>query len=258
MTDFQLYPQRASRRMPPGMNTKRFMEGFDHANTMVNVFIGVANEVARIAIADAQDVLKKSRHYRHQVKHWSRETFRRQEAYESRHSRNLGERTQMWMDYLDAVQDEYQQHIFNVYMSLKQAMDRTRQSESHLKAKLECGRVCAMLAVSQFDALMEGERQRFGVDYTSFFHPARYDGPLQTWTLICDRLLKDEHPETPTSLRDDKNCQLAFDILARKLNDETLLNRVGAVAIHLNIDVARKYAKAEEVEELEKDFLSEE
>ena len=144
------YPGGASMQMAPGLDQTKFLAGFDHANTMVNVMIGVANEVARVAIDGGMDALQKSRWWRHDVKRLAKETFRRQERYERRHSQNFGERTQMWYDYLDAVQEEYEKPIFDVYMALKQAMDKGRQSESHLKAKLECGRVCAMLAVSQF------------------------------------------------------------------------------------------------------------
>ena len=252
------YPGRASMQMAPGLDQTKFLAGFDHANTMVNVMIGVANEVARVAIDGGMDALQKSRWYRHDVKRLAKETFRRQERYERRHSQNFGERTQMWYDYLDAVQEEYEKPIFDVYMALKQAMDKGRQSESHLKAKLECGRVCAMLAVSQFRVLMEDERKRFGVDYTSVFSPACYDKVLQSWTQVCNRIIIDEHPETPTDLGSDKNCLMAYRILARKLNDWQKLNKVGAVAIHQNLDVALKYAKAEEVEELEKDFLESE
>lgn len=240
--------------MPRDMTEQRFMEGFDRTNMLVNCFVGVANEVARLAISDGMALLEKSRYYRHNIKRWSRETFRRQEAYEYLHSQNFGDRTQLWLDYLDAVENEFRPHIFNVFMSLKQVMDRHRQSDSLLKAKLECGRVCATLAVAQFDVLMADEKQRWGVDYTSMFMPARYDGPLQTWTYICECLVKDEHPESPMSLTEDRNCQLAYDILARKLNDESLINRIGAVAIHYNLDVARKYASPDDISELEERF----
>jgi hypothetical protein len=56
------------------------------------------------------------------------------------------------------------------------------------------------------------------------------------------------------SLTEDRNCQLAYDILARKLNDESLINRIGAVAIHYNLDVARKYASPDDISELEERF----
>lgn len=252
--NLQLYPKRASLTIPPYITKERFMEGFDNTNMLVNTFIGIANEVARIAISEAIETLKKTQYYKHQIKHLAKETFRQQEAYENLHNQNFGDRLKLWIDFLDSVEEVYRPHIFNIYMSLKQAMDRSRQSETDLKAKLECGRICAMLAVSQFDELMASAKSRWEVDYTSLFVPARYDGPLKTWTDLCSHIVVDEHPETPTSLSEDKNCKLAVEILKMKLNNSDMMNKVGAKAIYLNKEVARKYANEKDLVELEKKY----
>ena len=36
----------------PGLTSEKYMEGFERTNTLVNTMVGVANEVARLAIAD--------------------------------------------------------------------------------------------------------------------------------------------------------------------------------------------------------------
>lgn len=248
--DPRTHPRRYAKFLPKNVTQEQWQQGFDHANTCVNTFIGVANEVARIAISDGMDALKRTRHYRHEVKRLCNETLARQERYESIHNANFGDRSKLWLDYLDGVEDDFRHHIFNLYMSFKQVMDRNSQSESDLKAKLECGRVCAMLAVSQFDDLMDGERKRWGADYTALFTPARYDKPLHTWTQLCGILVKDDDPAHPTNLTDDANCKLAYEVLARKLCDEDVLNHIGKRAIGYNLEVASKYAKEEDIKEL--------
>ena len=248
-TNQNYYPKRASMLKPIWVPEQNDMIGCDHTEKLVESLVSVANEVARLAISDAMSLLEKSKYYRHNIKKWSRETFRRQEAYERTYIRDYGDRAQVWIDFLDAVEKEFRPYINNIFTAVKKVMDENQLSESLLKAKLECGRVCATLAVAQFDVMMASEKRRWGVDYTSRFMPARYDGPLQTWTYICEELVR-----IPMSLTEDKNCQAAYNTLAKMLNDEDLINDIGAVAVHYNLEMAREYVDPEDIEELENRF----
>ena len=206
----------------PKMTQELYMQGFDRANTLVNTMVGIANEVARLAISDDEAI----------------------------HNRNFGDRLKMWLDYLDGTEEEYRRHIFNVYMAAKQTFDRHKQSNSELKARLECGRICAELAVGQFDVLMQDLRERFGADYSPLFIAARYSEPLATWRLLCDIYVKTDDPKDYINLNDDTNLRLAADILAKKLCDSDVFNRIGKHAIELNLDVASRYATEEDMREL--------
>jgi hypothetical protein len=234
----------------PGMTQERYMQGFDRANALVNTMIGIANEVARLAISDGMDAIKKAGLYKQKTKQLCNETLRRQEAYESQHNSNFGDRLKLWLDYLDGTEDEYRKHIFNIYMALKMALDKHKQKNADLKARLECGRICAELAVGQFDALMADMKRKFGVDYTALFAAGRYTDPLYTWRQLCDIYVKTDNPDDYIDLNKDANLVLAAEVLARKLSDEELLNRIGKHALEQNIEVARRYANEEDLEEL--------
>ena len=247
------YTNRHSRRIMaenPNMTRERYEKGFDRANSLVNTMIGIANEVARIAISDGIDAVKRAGLYRQRTKQLCNETLRRQEEYEALHNQNFGDRLKMWLDYLDGTEDEYRKHIFNIYMAVKQALDRHRQRDTELKARLECGRICAELAVGQFDALMQDLRESYGVDYSQLFIAGRYDKPLHTWRQLCDIYVKTDDPDEYINLNDDANLRLAADILARKLSDSDLLNRIGKHAIEQNIEVASRYASDDDLREL--------
>ena len=117
MTNPFLYQKRYSAQLQmanPKMTQELYMEGYDWANSLVNTMIGIANEVARIAISDGIDAIKRAGLYRQKTKQLCRETFRRQEQYEAIHNSNFGDRLKMWLDYLDGTEDEYRRHIFNV------------------------------------------------------------------------------------------------------------------------------------------------
>ena len=226
------------------------MEGWDRANSLVNTMIGIANEVARLAISDGIDAIKRAGKYRQKTKQLCNETFRRQEEYESIHNQNFGDRLKLWLDYLDGTEDEYRRHIFNIYMAVKMALDRHRQTNTELKARIECGRICAELAVGQFDALMADLKEKFGVDYSPLFIRGRYDGPLWALRRVCHIYVQTDVPKQYINLNDDANLRLAADVLARKLSDSDVLNRIGKHAIEQNLEVARRFSTDEDLKEL--------
>jgi len=234
----------------PGLTSEKYMEGFERAESLVNMMVGLSNEVARLAIADGIEALKKAGKYKQTPKQLANETFKAQEAYEARHNQNFGDRMKLWLDYLDDVEAEYRPHIFQIYMSIKQLLDRHRQSQSELKARLECGRICATAACAQFDTIMADLLENYGVDYTPHFDAGRYTKPLYWWTRLCEMFLKTDDPDDFISLTQDPNCKMAFDILCRKLNDATMLNRVGKRAIEQNLEVASKYTTEDDLREL--------
>ena len=61
----------------PGMTQERYMQGFDRANSLVNAMIGIANEVARLAISDGMDAIKRAGLYKQRTKQLCNETLRR-------------------------------------------------------------------------------------------------------------------------------------------------------------------------------------
>lgn len=225
------------------------MQGFDRTNALVNVVVGIANEVARLAICDGIDAIKQAGLYKQKTKQLCNETVRRQEEYETVHNSGFGERLGMWLDYLDGTEREYRHHIFVLYNAVKMALDRHKQSNAELKARLECGLICAELAVGQFDQLMHDMKQEFRVDYTPIFIKGRYTGPLRTWKQICEIYVKTDDPDEVIDLNQDANLRLAADVLSRKLSDSDLLNRLGEQAIRQNLDVAKNYIAAEDLEE---------
>lgn len=251
MTNGIYYPRRATRLMRPGMTREQYMHGYDETDKLVNTVIGMNNEVARLALADAIYAVEKSEYYRHEIKKWTKETFKEQEAYEGRHlSKFFKDQQQVFLDYLDAVEKEFKPHIFNMYMSLKMAMMKAHQHEAGLKAKVECGRVIAMIACANFDVLMREHKKKYGADYTAVFEEYRYTKPLALWSKVTERIVVDNHPENPTSLTDDAMCKRSYEVLACKMCDYKIINRIGCVAISQNKETAKKYANEEELKEL--------
>ena len=234
----------------PTITKERFMAGFDRTNALMNTLVGIANEVARLAISDGIAAIKKAGLYRQRTKQLCNETVRMQEEYEAKHNSNFGDRLSLWLDYLDGTEDEFRKHIFIVYNAIKMALDKHHQTNTELMARLECGLICAQLAVGQFDALMRDMKQKFGVDYTPVFSLGRYTNPLNSWRKICSIYVKEDNPDDIIDLNTDENLRTAVDVLTAKLSDADLLNRIGTKAIEQNIETARKYVSEQDLRDI--------
>ena len=234
----------------PTLTTDKYMDGYNRTRSLVNVMIGVANEVARLAISDGIDAIKKAGLYKQKTKQLCNETVRRQEEYESVHNSNFGDRLGLWLDYLDGTEEEYRKHIFILYNAVKMALDKRLQKNAELKAILECGLICAKLAVGQFDALMRDMREKYGVDYTQIFIKGRYTNPLYSWHKVCDIYVQTDDPDEVIDLNEDANLRMAADVLAKKLNDPDLINRLGKHAIEMNMELAKKYVSEQDLRDL--------
>ena len=249
------YPRRATMVMKPGMNREQYEKGYWETDKYVNCVIGVANEVARLAVADGIKAVEQSPLYRHQIKSWCKQTFQEQERYENSHLRKfLRDQQQVFLDFLDACEREFRPHIFNIYMGAKQVMDRHRVSDTELKARVECGRIVAMMACANFDTLMKVHREKYGADYTCLFQQFRYTRPMQLWTKVAEAVVINDTGDETLSLTDDENLKLAYDVMARKLADTDLISRIGYVAIEQNPEIAARYASDEDLQALQRQY----
>lgn len=249
------YPRRATMMMRPGMDSKQYELGYWETDKYVNCVIGVANEVARLALADGIKAVEQSPLYRHQIKSWTKQTFQEQERYENLHLRKfLKDQQQVFLDFLDACEREFRPHIFNIYMGCKQVMDRHGVSLSELKARVECGRIVAMMACANFDTLMQAHREKYGADYTCLFTQFRYTKPMQLWTKVAEAVVINDTGDGTLSLTDDENLKLAYDVMARKLADYGLISKIGYTAINLNPEIAARYANDEDLQALQRQY----
>ena len=131
------YPEHYARQVKrecPTITEKKFMEGHDRASSLVNTFVGIANEVARLAICDGIDAIKKAGLYKQRTKQLCNDTVSKQEEYQSIHNSNFGDRLGLWLDYLDGAEEEYRHHIFVVYNAIKMALEKHHQKKYRTKS----------------------------------------------------------------------------------------------------------------------------
>ena len=217
---------------------------FERLNSLVNLVLGAVNTTAGKALYDARDMLVKDKKlYRFEVKRAFKGALKAYDEYEKRHMANFGDRYQLFLDYLDSIEDEIQPHIFKMRMSFKQVLDKNNIPNSNLKSQLETARTLAEYACCIYDRLLSDTKQQSGYDFDKYMRPARLTAVFHYIDEVCKSVYcQYKDFENDVDFNKDKNCIMAFKIIESKLTSEATLNKAGYEALDLNPDMIKEIA----------------
>ena len=234
------------------ISKQEVMRLFDRCNSLVNLVVGAANSMAGSALADAVDVGRNSRYYKHEAKRELNMAVKCFEQYERIHHSNFGDRYRLFLDYLDATDDALRKHVGIFRMSLMQVMTRNDVEDAGIKAYMETARCMAALACTTYDNVVEGMEKRacHAANFKAAFSPARLTNVLFHLDR-ASKIIVVHNGSDVVDLNGDPNCSLAMEIIQKKLSSEDTLNRAGYIAIKENPDCA-KYMSDEDMKILEK------
>ena len=243
---------------------KHIGENFNKLNSLINCVVGAVNTIAGKAVIDTKNELYKRKDlWRQEIKMNARLAEKAYYDYEAIHTRNFGDRYNLFLDYLSAVEDSIAKDVNMLTYSIAQVLTRHNQTDAMLKAQIETARTMTQYACDIFDTIIreankkvsdlciqnfKSVRLRKPFDYTPYFAPARLTSVFHYWDKVTSRLCKTEG-NLPISLNDDPNCKLAFQIIERKLTSEDFLNKAGYDALKLNPDCISSIAE-EDYQEL--------
>lgn len=248
---------------------KHIGENFNKLNSLINCVVGAVNTIAGKAVIDTKNELYKRKDlWRHEIKYNARLAEKAYYDYEAIHTRNFGDRYNLFLDYLSAVEDSIAKDVNMLTYSIAQVLTRHNQTDAMLKAQIETARTMSQYACDIFDRIIreankkvselciqnfKSVRLRKPFDYTPYFAPARLTSVFHYWDKVTSRLCKTEG-NLPISLNDDPNCKLAFQIIERKLTSEDFLNKAGYDALKLNPECIKGSISKEDLKELEDKF----
>ena len=244
-------------------------EQYHKLNSLMNLVVGAANTIAGKAVIDTKNELYKRKDlWRQEIKLNARLAEKAYYDYERLHTRNFGDRYNLFLDYLSAVEDSIAKDVNMLTYSIAQVLTKHNQTDAMLKAQVETARTMSQYACDIFDTIIreankkvsdlciqnfKSVRLRKPFDYTPYFAPARLTSVFHYWDKVTSRLCKTEGKE-PISLNDDPNCKLAFQIIERKLTSEDFLNKAGYDALKLNPECIKGSISDEDLKELEDKF----
>ena len=245
-------------------------EQYHKLNSLMNLVVGAANTIAGKAVIDTKNELYKRKDlWRQEIKLNARLAEKAYYDYERLHTRNFGDRYNLFLDYLSAVEDNIGKDVDMLTYSIAQVLSKHNQKDAMLKAQIETARTMCEYACCVFDRLIKEANKkvynecckyslstmqlRKPFDYTPYFAPARLTAVFHYWDKVTARLCKSEN-DVPISLNDDPNCKLAFEIIEKKLTSEDFLNKAGYDALKLNPECIKGSISEEDLKELEDKF----
>ena len=246
-------------------------EQFYKLNSLMNLVVGAANTIAGRAVIDTKNELYKRKDlWRHEIKLNARLAEKAYYDYERLHTRNFGDRYNLFLDYLSAVEDNIGKDVDMLTYSIAQVLSKHNQKDAMLKAQIETARTMCEYACCVFDRLIKEANKkvynecckyslstmqlRKPFDYTPYFAPARLTAVFHYWDKVTARLCKTGKGEEQIILNTDPNCKLAFEIIERKLTSEDFLNKAGYDALKLNPECIKGSISEEDLKELEDKF----
>ena len=226
---------------------------FERLNSLVNLSLGAVNTIAGRTLYDACEMLTKDKkRFRFSVKKNANEAKKFFDKYESIHLQNFGDRYQLFLDYLDSIEDEVMPHVEKMFWSFKAVLDKNREPDSALKAKVEVAGTMLEYSCYIYDRLIEQTRKASGYDFDRYMRPARLTGASHSWNEVVGIICKTDNGNN-IDLNADANSKLAFEIIERMLTSEDTLNRAGYEALKLNPDMLSQIDK-KDLEEIKQKF----
>lgn len=248
---------------------KHIGENFNKLNSLINCVVGAVNTIAGKAVIDTKNELYKRKDlWRQEIKMNARLAEKAYYDYEAIHTRNFGDRYNLFLDYLSAVEDSIAKDVNMLTYSIAQVLTKHNQTDAMLKAQVETARTMSQYACDIFDTIIreankkvsdlciqnfKSVRLRKPFDYTPYFAPARLTSVYHYWDKVTAKLCKTEG-NVPISLNDDPNCRLAFEIIEQKITSEDFLNKAGYDALKLNPECIKSSISEEDLKELEDKF----
>ena len=116
-------------------------ENFNKLNSLINCVVGAVNTIAGKAVIDTKNELYKRKDlWRHEIKMNARLAEKAYYDYEAIHTRNFGDRYNLFLDYLSAVEDSIAKDVNMLTYSIAQVLTKHNQTDAMLKAQVETAR----------------------------------------------------------------------------------------------------------------------
>ena len=217
--------------------TEKQRETYNHVSSLFHTIIGGANDIAHTYMLDAIYQIKKKGLYRQKVKKACKDAVARYEVFEKLNMQDMQnaetDKRQLYMDFLDDVDQRLKPHVFLFRQGIKRVLDRNFIKDSEFKSYIILAYEFINYAVVLFDKFIANCPSCPPVNFGLTFKPARLHPVRQAWEQVEEILCKDC---VGIHLDDDDNCRRALDIIETQIISEKFINQSGEAALALNPD----------------------
>lgn len=197
------------------------------------------NDTALSLLKDAHEEMKRSKRYRHQIKHLMKSAKSAGEEYERLLHLELelnryGDRKMYLMDYMDAWQDILKHDIDIFRFSISQYLLKLGyDKENSLMTSVYLAYIMVDYACSLWDAYWNMVKNETGMDLSKTYTNARLTHVLN----YLEPVAMSFDPHGTVDFDNDPNCRLALDIIQKNATSADSINKAGKQALDYNEDV---------------------
>ena len=217
--------------------TEKQRETYNHVSSLFHAIVGGANDIAHTYMLDAIYQIKKKGLYRQKVKKACKDAVARYEVFEKLNMQDMQnaetDKRQLYMDFLDDVDQRLKPHVFLFRQGIKRVLDRNFIKDSEFKSYIILAHELINYAVVLFDKFIANCPSCPPANFGLTFKPARLHPVRQAWEQVEEILCKDC---VGIHLDDDDNCRRALDIIETQIISEKFINQSGEAALALNPD----------------------
>lgn len=212
---------------------------WEHYASLFHCAVVPMNDIALSLLKDAHEVIKRSKRYRHQIKHLMKSAESAGEEYErllylESELNRYGDRKTYLMDYMDAWQDNLKHDIDIFRFSISQYLLKLGyDKENNLMTSVYLAYIMVDYSCSLWDAYWNMVKNETGMDLSKTYTNARLTHVLNYLEPVA--MSFDSHGTV--DFDNDPNCRTAFDIIQAKATSAESINKAGEQALDYNEDV---------------------
>ena len=202
-------------------------------------YVAPVNDLALSLIVDAINDLKKSKHYKHELKFLVGKIQKISKDYEkvlfdkSRNNMN-GDKSRFLMDYMDSWNMAVSKDIKIFKYSLYQYLLKLKyDKETDLLVSIYLAQIITDYACHLFDEFWGLCKDNTKIDFSIENKELRLTKIQSCWTEIFNHFDKDKNVDFDL----DQNCKLAFEVIQRKTVNPDIINNAGDEALSYNEDL---------------------
>lgn len=108
--------------------TEKHRETFNHVSALFHTIVGGTNDIAHTYMRDAIEKIKEAGLYRQRIKKACKDAMSRYDVFEKLNMQDMqnaeSDKRQLYMDFLDSVDERLKPHIFLFRQAIKRVLDR--------------------------------------------------------------------------------------------------------------------------------------
>lgn len=220
------------------------MQLVDRGCSLYYVMMGGLYNVMNSAMVDAMCLLKQNkRFFRQQIKRDFNKSMECFDAWVVKMKNTLGDRFQLWLDVSDKIDEDLHMDVTKLTFAFDNWLLKNGEPDNKLKASLQTVITLLDIADLTCNKLFDEIKRQVGRDIRPLFRGGTMQDVMFYWNRGCAPILKCKDNNKVIDFNESKDCNLAVQVIVKKVGNENLYNSASNYGLQLNPDQWKHLSK---------------